>query len=106
MKLINGRTRFASSPPACAGAVMDTAIHVVRLVRAEIRRRRPAGLTVTQLRALAFLRAFPGASLADLAAHLGLGAPTASKLIGGLAGRRLVLQRVATSDRRRRALHL
>ena len=106
MKLINGRTRFASSPPACAGAVMDTAIHVVRLVRAEIRRRRPAGLTVTQLRALAFLRAFPGASLAELAEHLGLGAPTASKLIASLARRRLVQERVAAGDRRRRSLRL
>ena len=106
MKLMNGRTRFAPSPPGCAGAVMDTAIHVVRLVRAEIRRRRPAGLTVTQLRALGFLRAFPGASLAELAEHLGLGAPTASKLVGSLAGRRLVRQRVAAGDRRRRALHL
>ena len=85
---------------------MDTAIHVVRLVRAEVRRHRPAGLTVTQLRALGFLRVFPGASLADLAAHLGLGAPTASKLIALLVRRRLVQERVAAGDRRRRSLRL
>ena len=106
MKLMNGRTRLSDSPPGCAAAVLDNAIHVVRLVRAEIRRHRPAGLTVTQLRALGFLRVFPGASLADLATHLGLGAPTASKLIASLARRRLVQERVAAGDRRRRSLRL
>lgn len=79
---------------------------VMRLVRSEFRRSRPAGLTVTQLRALAFLQGNPRASLSDLAEHLGLGAPTCSKLVAALVRRGLVRRTRQPDDRRRHALSL
>lgn len=89
-----------------AAAVVDASLRVARLVRAEARRRRPAGLSVSQLRALGFLRWNADASLAEVADHLDLGAPSTSKLVEDLVRRGLVSRAAARADRRRVELRL
>ena len=71
----------APSVERCAAAVMETALLVTRLVRADVRQHRPAKLSVSQLRGLAFLNAHPGASLSEMADYLGLTPPSTSKLV-------------------------
>lgn len=96
----------APSPLRCAAAVVDTALLVTRLVRSEVRRNRPARLSVSQIRALGFLAAHPDVSLAEAADYLGVAPPSASKLIDGLVRRSLVTRRTASDDRRRLVLRL
>ena len=105
MKAIR-RMSTTDSPRRCAAAILDTALLVVRLVRSEFRGNRTAGLSVTQIRSLAYLEMNPGASLSDLAEHLGLGAPTVCKLVSTLVRRRLVRQGISADDRRRLALRI
>lgn len=54
-----------------------------------------------QFRALAFIGRNEGAALTDAAAFLGLGLPSASKLIDGLVEARLVTRETSPGDRRR-----
>jgi DNA-binding MarR family transcriptional regulator len=65
---------------SCARELLEVIPLVSGWMRAAIRRREPS-LSLPQLQALSFLRQNPGASLSDLAAHLGVGLPTASTLI-------------------------
>jgi DNA-binding MarR family transcriptional regulator len=102
MKATTRPRRSSDSVETCARELMETTLLVVRIVRAEVRRRRPANLTVTQVRMLSFFERNPGAALLDVAEHLGLGAPTASKLAHTLVRRGFVMRRVAPADRRRK----
>jgi MarR family transcriptional regulator for hemolysin len=56
---------------------------------------------VPQFRALIYLHRHEGASLSDVAAHLGLTLPSVSKMIDGLVARNLVTRRMDAGDRRR-----
>ena len=87
-------------------AVFETSLLVTRLVRAEARRSRPAGLSLSEFRALACLDANPDSSLTDLAEYLGLQLPTASKLADGLVRRGEITRRADAGDRRRNRLAL
>jgi DNA-binding MarR family transcriptional regulator len=85
---------------------METALLVTRRVRADVRRHRPARLSVSQFRGLAYLHAHPDASLSVVADYLGLTPPATSKLVEELVRRKLVTRRTAPSDRRRAMLRL
>ncbi|MGH7590335.1 MAG: MarR family winged helix-turn-helix transcriptional regulator [Gemmatimonadales bacterium] len=87
-------------------AVFETSLLVTRLVRAEARRSRPAGLTLSEFRALASLGSAPDSSLTDLADYLGLKLPTTSKLVDVLVTRGEVTRREDAGDRRRNRLAL
>ncbi|HEU4570706.1 MAG TPA: MarR family transcriptional regulator [Gemmatimonadales bacterium] len=87
-------------------AVLETCLRVARLVRAEARRHRPAGLSLSEFRALAYLGAYPGATLTELAEYVGLGLPTASKLVETLRRRGDLTRRADPADRRRSVLAL
>ena len=86
--------------------VLETIPLVMRTIRTQMRRRRGPDLSVPQFRTLAFLHQTPGASLSDVAEHLGLTPPSMSKLIDGLVTRGLVTRRESTADRRRVTLLL
>ena len=79
---------------------------VMRIIRGEMRSGRPADLSVPQFRTMAFLRRHEGASLSDVAGHLGLTLPTLSKMIDGLVKREFVMRESAPDDRRRVTLVL
>jgi DNA-binding MarR family transcriptional regulator len=87
-------------------AVFETSLLVARLVRAEARRSRPAGLSLSEFRALACLNAFPDCTLTELAEYLGLQLPTASKLADALYRAGNLTRREDERDRRRSRLAL
>jgi DNA-binding MarR family transcriptional regulator len=99
-------TGRGSSPEACASVVLDTSLLVVRMLRRELRSQRPAGLTITQVRGLGFVNAYPDASVSDLSDHIGLTMAATSRLAASLARRGLIRQRIDSTDRRRSLMRL
>ncbi len=89
-----------------AALLVDVVPLVMRSMRREMRRAVPVELSVPQFRALTFLNRHSGASLSDLAGHLGLTPPSASKLVDGLVERGLVGRDTPPDDRRRVTLTL
>ena len=100
MKLLETDTT-ATGLSQCAAVVMDVGLLISRAVRSEIRRHRPASLTLPQFRALAFINAHPQSSASDLAEFLVLTRPSVSKLVDDLVKQRLVSRRGDAEDRRR-----
>lgn len=94
------------SPDDCAHEVLDVVPLVMRTIRAEMRSHRAADLSVPQFRVLVFLARSDGASLSDVAAHLGLTPPTTSVMVDGLVSRGLVARQANPDDRRRITLGL
>lgn len=106
MQLLHQETNTPSSGAECAAAVMEVVPLVMRRIRTQMRRQRAPSLSVPQLRALIYLYRNQGASLSDVADHVGLGLPSMSKAIDVLVDRGLVLRRVSASDRRYASLRL
>lgn len=94
-----------TSPSDCSAQLIEVTPLIMRRIRREMRRRTMPGLTVPQFRTLNYLQGHPRSSLSDVAAHLGLTLPSASKLVQKLVAQKAVLRRVAT-DRRRVCLSL
>ncbi len=106
MKLLEKPSNYAPDPAECARAMLAVIPGVMRLIRADLRQHRHAELSVAQFRAMAFLQAQPGASLSELAGHIGLALPSISKLVEGLVARGLVDRQEDVADRRRVTLCL
>jgi DNA-binding MarR family transcriptional regulator len=90
----------------CARELLEVVPVVMHSIRAAMRRYRAGDLSVPQFRTLLFIRRNPGASLSDVAEHLGLTLPSASKKIDGLVARNLVKRQGSEDDRRRIRLTL
>ena len=90
----------------CAREVLETVPLVMRTVRAEMRRHRAADLSVPQFRTLNFLNRQAGASLSQVAEHIGLTLPSMSLLVDGLVERKLISRNTHDTDRRRITLTL
>ncbi len=84
----------------CAAVLIDVVPLVMRALRDEMRRHRAAGLSVPQFRVLMFLGHRQEATLSQVAEHVGLTLPSASRMVDGLAARKLVTRRISPSDRR------
>ncbi len=97
---------MSALPEEVALEILETVPLVMRTMRAEMRRHRQADLSVPQFRTLAFLNRQPGASLNNLAEHLGLTPASTSKLVDGLVERHLVERQLSSEDRRRITLTL
>jgi DNA-binding MarR family transcriptional regulator len=89
-----------------AQQVMEVVPLVMRTMRAKLRERRAADISVPQFRAMAYINRNAGASLSDLSAHIGLTLPSMSKLIDGLVTRNLITRTGHSQDRRRVCLSL
>ncbi len=89
-----------------ASRLLDTVPQAMRCIRAEMRSHRGHDLTVPQFRTLNFVKRSPETSLSELADHLGLTLPSASKIVDGLVSQKLVTRRDSTTDRRRMELSL
>lgn len=92
---------MSPSPDECARYVLENVPTVMRAIRKEMRAHRQSGLSVPQFRVLIYLSRNEGASLSDVAGHLGLTPPATSKMIDVLVARDLVSRRRDTADRRR-----
>jgi DNA-binding MarR family transcriptional regulator len=94
------------SSAGCSQEVLDTIPLVMRTIRSEMRRQRKPDLSVPQFRTLAFIYHYPGASLSQVAEHVGLTLSSMSKNVDGLVGRRLVARESCRADHRRVGLSL
>jgi DNA-binding MarR family transcriptional regulator len=94
------------SPDECSREVLEVVPLIMRAIRAEMRSHRTPDLSVPQFRTLAYLSRHEGASLSDVAEHIGLTLPSMSKMMDGLVARQLVTREISSSDRRRVTLRL
>ena len=91
----------------CAARVMETVPLVMRFIRADMRARGSyEEISVPQFRSLAFLDKHPGASLSELADHLGVTRATASANTERLVQRNFVDRCDHPEERRRVVLKL
>ena len=90
----------------CVREVVDVIPFVMRALRAEFRSHRGQEINIPQFRSLMYLRRKPGASLTDVAEHLGITPPSTSKLIDDLVERGLVDRQASSIDRRKISLDL
>jgi len=97
---------MSPSPEECGREVLDVVPLVMRTIRAEMRHHRTPELSVPQFRVLTFLNRHEGASLSDVADHIGLTLPSMSKIVDGLVARNLVTRQTHPGDRRRVKLAL
>ena len=91
---------------ATADAVIRGSWRVIRIVRAAVESRQTTDLTMTQLQTLSFLFSTPGASLSDVATHLGLQMPTTSKVVDSLVQQHRVARTSVPGNRRKLSLHI
>jgi DNA-binding MarR family transcriptional regulator len=89
----------------CATQLLEVVPALMREIRGEMRRSAPSALSVPSFRALIFAHTRPGASITELAEHLGVTLPTASVAVDKLAARGLLLT-ARSAGQRRRCLHL
>ena len=96
------------TPERCAAEVMETIPLVMQFLRAEMRSANSSSslLSVPQFRALAFLDHHSGASLSELAEHLGVTRATGSAIIDRLVQRGLVDRTERPEERRHVVLKL
>lgn len=88
-------------PEEAAKDVFEVVPIIMREIRSVMRSKRPPVLTVPQYRALSFVDRNAGASLLDVANHLGLTPPSTSKLVDSLIGHGLMTREEQPVDRRR-----
>ena len=100
-----GEESVSSRTSKCADQLLEITPLVWRRIRAEMRRRTLPSLSVPEFNALNFIGRHPEASLNVVAEHLGLTAPTTSKLIQKLVSNGIV-DRTSALDRRRVCLSL
>jgi DNA-binding MarR family transcriptional regulator len=95
-----------TSMDECARGVLETVPFVMRVIRRELRKHGARELSVPQFRTLNFLSGHKGASLSEVAEHIGLTLPSMSTLIEGLVSRNYTIRRTDPDDRRRMTLEL
>ena len=106
MKLLHKETDVLAPDVECAALLMDVVPLVMHRIRMEMRSQRMPSLSVPQLRALIYLYRNEGASLSELAEHIGLELPSMSKAVDVLVTRGWVVRRVLPADRRYISLRL
>jgi len=98
--------RLQAGPEDCAHEILDVVPLVMRVVRKKLREHGAQLLTVPQFRTLSFISRKNGASLSEVADHIGLTLPSMSALVDGLVSRNFVVRRTHEDDRRRMDLTL
>jgi MarR family transcriptional regulator for hemolysin len=94
------------SSDACAQELLEVIPAIMRAIRSEMRSRRTPDLSAPQFRILAFVNRQPGASLSDVAEHVGLTLPSTSTSVDRLVARKLIAREHSQTDRRRVTLSL
>jgi DNA-binding MarR family transcriptional regulator len=90
----------------CARQVLTVVPPLMQEIRIEMRGAAPAGMSVPQFRMLIFARNRPGASVTEVASHLGVTVPTASVAVDRLVRQGLLHAPHAQGNRRRRSIEL
>ena len=89
-----------------AALVIEDIPLLMRLLRTKFLEKRIGDLSMAQFRTLAFVDANQGASLSEVAGHIGLGLPSMSKLVDALVNHQLLTRETYGEDRRRICLAL
>jgi MarR family transcriptional regulator for hemolysin len=89
-----------------ATSLMEVVPLVMAKIRTEMRRYRPADLSIPQFRVLNFVRRYPNTSLSPVAEHVGLTLPSVSKMVDGLQERGLLRREIDPQNRRKMTLNL
>ena len=84
----------------CAAAMLEAIPAAMWVIRQHMRSHRLPGLSVPQLRVLAFLARCGPATLSAVAEHVGTTRPSMSRMIQALVEGHLVRRRAGSSDRR------
>ena len=90
MQLLSAANK-SSGGNTCAQEVLEAAPSLVWYIRLHMRKHRE-GLSVPQFRALVKVRDVPAVSLSSVADHLGASMPTASRIVGKLVQRGLLMR--------------
>lgn len=106
MRTIMEQRLVKPSPEDCAREVLESVPLVMRGIREQLRKHRARVLSVPQFRTLLFLSRRKGASLSEVAEHIGLTLPSMSTLVDGLVDRNFAVRRTDSDDRRRMTLTL
>jgi DNA-binding MarR family transcriptional regulator len=88
----------------CAAMVLDAVPAVMRTIRCQMRGHTKPKLSVVQFRALSYLTRQPGAALSDVAEHIGMTLPSASKLVQAMLLRGYLSRKTSDGDRRKSVL--
>jgi DNA-binding MarR family transcriptional regulator len=91
----------ATTNQECAKEILDVIPLVMKEIRAQMRNRRTPELTVPQFRTLSFIDRNAGASLTQVADHIGITLPSMSKLVDDLLRKGLLKREEHPADRRR-----
>jgi len=93
--------RLQGASDECAHEVLDVVPLAMRTIRKQLRAHGTQLLSVPQFRTLLFISANKGASLSEVADHIGLTLPSMSALVDGLVTRNFVIRSTHRHDRRR-----
>ncbi len=85
----------------CARELLEVVPLVMREIRSQMRSQRIPDLTVPQFRTLLFVDRNAGSSLSEVAEHIGITLPSASKLVDDLIRHGLMTREEHLKDRRR-----
>lgn len=96
----------AESSLDCARRVLSSVPPLMQEIRAEMRNAAPEGMSVPQFRVLVYAGNHPGASVSDVALHLGVTVPTASVAVDRLVRQGLLDAPPTPDNRRRRSIGL
>jgi len=100
------QSHMESALDECAREVLDVVPLAMRVIRKQLRKHGTHLLSVPQFRTLLFISRHKGASLSEVADHIGLTLPSMSALVDGLVTRNFVTRRAHRDDRRRMNLAL
>jgi DNA-binding MarR family transcriptional regulator len=92
---------MSSSAAECTRQMLEIVPKVMHSIRSEMRSHRETGLSVPQFRVLIYLDRHKGASLSEIADHVGVSLPAMSKMVNGLVVRNLMSRQADLKDRRR-----
>jgi DNA-binding MarR family transcriptional regulator len=90
----------------CAREVLEVVPLTMRVIRGQLRRYGTKEVSVAHFRTLAYLNRHEGASLSEVAEHIGLSMSSMSELIDDIVTRGLVNRQTQPQDRRRITLTL
>jgi len=90
----------------CAQEILDAVPLTMRVIRGQLRKHGAKETSVPHFRTLAYLDRHQGASLSEVAEHIGLSLSSMSELMDDLVARSLVIRQTHSEDRRRITLTL
>jgi DNA-binding MarR family transcriptional regulator len=95
-----------SAAEQCAAELMETIYPIMQFIRTEMRSQRESSLSVPQFRVMVFLSRHAGASLSEVAEHLGVTRATASVMVDRLVQHGLLDRTDDPQERRQIRLSL